>query len=313
MTHCAACPNRTIIATLLFLPQIAGWAGRCSADGAAPSEASDVAASDVELEWQTDYFTAYRQARDEQRMLLINFTPVNRNSSYELAQSELEEAIRTDATVRGKLSRFVRLRLPVSASLEIEGQSAVLIEHEAFAQMGRAPGIAILDLTRSATSYYGRVVSAFPFSPGKYYRWRSDYLPVILDLPSGTITQRTMVWAVRVHPEHPASTTGQQDVRLAGAAASHSQHQAAIGVQGHHQWETRFHQIRGAVHSSAATEVVAESWPDQNLLDSCLDCVASWRHSPGHWGAVRRRHRLFGYDIRRGRNGIWYGTGIFAD
>ena len=51
----------------------------------------------------------------------------------------------------------------------------------------------------------------------------------------------------------------------------------------------------------------------KDLIDSCIDCVASWRHSPGHWGAVRGRHRLFGYDIRRGRNGIWYGTGIFAN
>ena len=49
------------------------------------------------------------------------------------------------------------------------------------------------------------------------------------------------------------------------------------------------------------------------MLDSCLDCVDSWRHSSGHWQGVSGRHRAFGYDIRRGGNGIWYGTGIFAD
>jgi hypothetical protein len=27
---------------------------------------------------------------------------------------------------------------------------------------------------------------------------------------------------------------------------------------------------------------------------------------------VRSRHPLFGYDIKRGRNGIWYATGIFG-
>jgi hypothetical protein len=84
-------------------------------------------------------------------------------------------------------------------------------------------------------------------------------------------------------------------------------------VQGHHHWETRFHQVRFQANAGEAKEVVAESWPDQNLIDSCIDCVASWRHSSGHWRAVRGRHRLFGYDIRRGRNGIWYGTGIFAN
>jgi hypothetical protein len=27
---------------------------------------------------------------------------------------------------------------------------------------------------------------------------------------------------------------------------------------------------------------------------------------------VRSRHPLFGYDIKRGQNGIWYATGIFG-
>jgi hypothetical protein len=48
------------------------------------------------------------------------------------------------------------------------------------------------------------------------------------------------------------------------------------------------------------------------MIDSCVDCVDSWRQSPGHWGAVRARQSRFGYDIRRGRNGIWYGTGILV-
>jgi len=60
-------------------------------------------------------------------------------------------------------------------------------------------------------------------------------------------------------------------------------------------------------------EVVAESWPNQTMLDSCVDCVDSWRHSSGHWQGVRSPHRAYAYDIRRGSNGIWYATGLFAD
>jgi len=156
-------------------------------------------------------------------------------------------------------------------------------------------------------------VTALPFASGKYYRWRNSHLNAALELPSGSLSQRTMIWAVRVHEESPASTTGSLHPALAQAAADQSVHQAAIGVQGHHRWETRFHKIRLAAHANAASEVVAESWPNENLIDACIDCVTSWRHSPGHWQAVRTRHRLFGYDIRRGRNGIWYGTGIFAN
>ena len=75
----------------------------------------------------------------------------------------------------------------------------------------------------------------------------------------------------------------------------------------------RFHRINSKLSSNVlAQEVVAESWPNESLVEACVDCVHSWRQSPGHWGAVRRRHALFGYDIKRGRNGIWYATGIFG-
>jgi hypothetical protein len=174
-------------------------------------------------------------------------------------------------------------------------------------------GVVIIDLKHAGRPYYGRVVTALPFSSGKYYRWRSSQFKTALSLPPGTITQRTMVWAVRVHPEAPASTAGRCATALTKAAETHSEYQARIQVQGHHRWESRFHQVRAQVEANDASEVVAESWPDQNLIDSCIDCVDSWRHSPGHWRAVRGRHRLFGFDIRRGRNGIWYGTGIFAN
>ena len=69
---------------------------------------------------------------------------------------------------------------------------------------------------------------------------------------------------------------------------------------------------RGLPSVGGAQEVVAESWPSENLVEACIDCVDSWRHSPGHWEAVRSRHPLFGFDIQRGRNGIWYATGIFG-
>jgi hypothetical protein len=118
---------------------------------------------------------------------------------------------------------------------------------------------------------------------------------------------------VRVHPEAPASTQGQFNHVLADEALSHSQYQATTQVQGHQNWDSRFHRINTRLRNPVlAEEVVAESWPSENLVEACIDCVDSWRHSPGHWQAVRSRHRLFGFDIQRGRNGIWYATGIFS-
>ena len=277
----------------------------------APAKPAEEATDVVEVggvSWHTDYYAAYREARDRQSMLLINFV-----AAGTAVQTNLETWIDNNAAVKGRLGEMVLVRVPADVQIPINDRPTQLLSHASFSEMHRRPGIAILDLKHEGANYYGRVVSAFPFMSSKYYHWRSDYLAAIVDLPAGTLTQRSMVWAVRVHPENPASTSGRLDAQLASAAASHSQHQASIQSQGHHNWDSRFHQVRGMVGAHEASEVVAESWPNQNMIDSCLDCVDSWRHSSGHWGAVRRRHRYYAYDLRRGRNGIWYGTGIFAN
>jgi len=261
------------------------------------------------LQWHADYYDAYRAARKAKRMLLVNFIPNGENAT----QASFDKYIEQNAALRQNLAACELARLPVDVEIEIDGKSVRLLSHPGFVHLSGQPGIAVVDLAHTNCDYYGEVVTSLPYGSGKFYRWQNSHLAAVLDLPAGTLTQRTMVWAVRTHPEHPQSTNGEQSTALASAAEHHSQHQAAIGVQGHHQWETRFHQIRSQVGAGTASEVVAESWPNQNLIDSCIDCVQSWRHSSGHWGAVRSPHRLFGYDIRRGGNGIWYGTGIFAN
>jgi hypothetical protein len=261
------------------------------------------------LKWHSNYAAAYAKAKHERRLLLVNFVPDGESA----AQRRLDCALDADRALQCRVEPMVLARLPQDYKSESADYHGRLVDHPAFRHLSGRTGIAIVDLKHTGAPYYGRVVTALPFSPGTYYRWRPSYLTAALDLPPGTITQRTMVWAVRIHPESPASTAGRCDRTLSQAAEQHSEYQARIEVQGHHRWETRFRQVRARTNAREASEVVAESWPNQNLIDSCIDCVDSWRHSPGHWRAVRGRHRLFGFDIRRGRNGIWYGTGIFAN
>jgi hypothetical protein len=135
----------------------------------------------------------------------------------------------------------------------------------------------------------------------------------MLELPRGSLTQRTLIFALRTHSQRPASTAGHLSSVLLREAESHAQHQANIALQGHHNWDVRFHAINAELTGSlTAREVCAESWPGQNLFDAAEECVASWRQSPGHWEAVSGRHGMYGYDMKRGRNGVWYATGIFA-
>lgn len=254
-----------------------------------------------------DYLKAMKEATEDRKLLFIYFHDRTPNAAARAFETETLAHLE----IQEKLRRFVFVKLPRDASIDFEGKSIALLKHPAFAEMLGRQGVAIIDLAHDRAAYYGRVVSTFPFTPGKYYR--KDALSIILDLPSGTLTQRTMIYAVRIHPERPASTQGQLHDTLTDEARRSSHYQASIQVQGHHSWDTRFHRINAKLPSGVlAQEVVAESWPNENLVEACIDCVHSWRQSPGHWGAVRSRHPLFGYDIKRGRNGIWYATGLFG-
>jgi hypothetical protein len=255
----------------------------------------------------TDYKEAVMEAAEDRKLLFIYFHEPWPNS----AQRAFEANTLADVVIKEKLKRYVLLRLPRNATILENDRPVTLLKHPAFAEMLGRQGVAILDFAHARAGYYGHVVSTFPFTPGKYYT--KEALSIILALPPGTLTQRTMIYAVRIHPEGPASTQGVFHNALADEAKGHADHQASILVQGHHGWESRFHRINSKLPSGVvAQEVVAESWPNEGLVEACVDCVHSWRQSPGHWSAVRGRHPLFGYDIKRGRNGVWYATGIFG-
>jgi hypothetical protein len=255
----------------------------------------------------TNYQKAMKEASEDRKMLFIYF----HDSQPTAVQRAFERNTLANVEIQEKLKRYVFVKLPRDAQIKVNGQPVVVLEHPAFAEMLGRQGVAVIDFTRPGSDYYGHVVSTFPFRPGRYYS--KDQLSTVLDLPPGTLTQRTMIYAVRIHPEAPKSTQGHFHNVLAQEARQHADHQAAILLQGHHSWDTRFHRINAQLPGDVlAQEVVAESWPNETLVDACIECVDSWRQSPGHWGAVRSRHPLFGYDIKRGRNGIWYATGIFG-
>lgn len=261
----------------------------------------------AEAEWLTDYSQAMSQANSERKMLFIYF----HDPEVTPARRAFEERVLRQEQIVEQLGHYVTLQLPLDATIKTGGKTITLLEHAAFREMHGRQGVAIIDLEHPEPELHGYVVSTFPFTPGKFYT--ADALSIVLDLPPGTLTQRTMIFAVRRHPEKPQSTQGELSPVLLTEAKNHSSHQASILVQGHHNWDSRFQRISAQLPGGGeAQEVVAESWPNETLVEACIDCVDSWRQSPGHWGAVRSRHPWFGYDIKLGRNGIWYATGIFG-
>ncbi len=287
-----------------------GQAATSDAEAAAApaAKAAPEMVSVAGVDWYADYYSAYRAAADGGHFLLINIVPTRGGG----AQQSAEQYIARSPRLQEQLSHVVRLRVPDDATISVDGQQRRLLSFGSFGELHGGSGFVLIDLANKDQPYYGHTVSVLPYAGGKYYHFQPSYLSTILSIPAGTLTQRTMIWAVRIHPEAPQSTSGTHHPVLADGAMQQASYQANIGEQGHQNFDSRFHSLSAAA-GGAVSEVCAESWPGQNMIDSCLDCVSSWRHSSGHWRGVSGRHRAFGYDIRRGRNGIWYGTGIFAD
>jgi hypothetical protein len=258
------------------------------------------------IQWRRDYRRALQEAEDRQAMLFIWL----QNPLHEVADEQFSKFVFDNPGIRKLLDETVPLRLPITAKISSGGEEIAIIDQPAFAEMLGKSGIAMIDMTDPRSPQFRRVTTVYPFA--RQYISASK-LAALLQLPHVSLTQRTMIFAVRTHPEHPASASSPASELLLAEAASHSNHQASIQVQGHHNWGSRFQAINARLPAGlVATEVCAESWPGQSLVDAAEECVHSWRQSPGHWSNVRERHALFGYDLKRGNNGIWYGTGIFA-
>lgn len=262
-----------------------------------------------ELVWHTDYATAYEEARQSKKMLFIFFRDENRPhvaDSYErdvLAQSQLHD----------KLDKVVRVVLPLDVATPgkpLETDVARLLDHSAFDFMYKRQGIAMLDLTDKHSPLFGQVVSAHPFSQGRFYTAHGTEL--VLGLPRGTITQRTLIWAVREHAAGPLSTTGKCHDVLLQQANRHSHLQAQYESVGHHDWGTRYSEVAAATGMSAS-EVAASSWGAQTLVEAAQQIVANWAGSGAHWGMVANPQAIYGYDMVKAASGNWYGTGIFAN
>jgi hypothetical protein len=264
--------------------------------------------SAAEPTWHNDCDRAVRLALEQKKDLLVYFR----------ADDGLDRVLR-DRKLQPLLSGYVCARVGLSA--KYNGKK--FIDHPQMEDMMGKSGLAIISLHDGKLSSHREVISAHPLV-GSRYGWVPEYgveqVKVILSLPArATLTQRSMLYALRVHPERPQSVHAKEHPAFMAHAKRHSAHQAAVKRQHH----ADIIAVSAALESEAgvpiggASEVVAESWGavvgGENVLEAAFSCVDAWRHSSGHWGAVARKHRYFGYDLARGSNGTWYATGIFGN
>jgi len=191
-----------------------GWAGGRTQDG----WSRDVPA----VRWRSDYANATTVAERDSKMLFIYFCDAAAGSPCDRFKKETLD----DPQVRRKLQDYVCLRLPLSAKITVQGKPVVLLEHDAFREMLGRPGIAVVDYRTNDAKLRGLVVSQFPITDTLWYT--PERMAVILTLPPGTLTQRTLIYAVRIHPDNPASTDGEPLPALVGGSAG------ACAVSGQH-------------------------------------------------------------------------------
>lgn len=260
------------------------------------------------LLWHTDYSFAYKEARAEKKMLFIFFRDNDKPRMADVYENE----VLTHADLEKPLSEVVRVVLPLDAPRPFrvpEVPGLKLITHVSFKYMYGRQGIAMIDLTNRESEHYGQVVSAHPFTPGRHYTVRGT--KIVLGLPKGTVTQRALIYAVRLHPAAPISTTdGKCHGYLCQQANHHSKLMSQYESVGHHDWGTRYSLIASNTGRSAME--VAAMGGSTTLIEAAIAVVDQWYGSPAHWGIMSTPAEIFGYDLVRAPSGNWYGTGIFA-
>jgi hypothetical protein len=223
----------------------------------------------------TDYFPAYIAARNAGKMLVIDF-----GTGFDFK------------TVDAKtLEGYVLCRVPLDYKIPVNGKKERLIDAPAFAFMQQQPGIAVVDLRHK--DHYRETVSVLP----QRYAL-TGYVAALLDLPAGTLTQRTLTWAFRVHQEQPPCCRGSADPTLMNHAEAQSTNQANSNAMFH----------SGSFPGSF--EIVAQSWSGGNIVDTAVDLVNLWRSSPAHWGAASTPWSYYGVDMQSNGAG-WFATGVF--
>ena len=269
------------------------------------------------LAWHTDYASAYREAKEQKKMLFIFF----RDEKQPRVADSYESKVLASDGLKEHLSACVRVVLPLGARVPVgnaaeSGSSNAanpmrLIDHSAFQFQARQQGIAMVDLVDSKKTFYGQVVSAHPFTQGRHYTVGSTR--TVLGLPQGTVTQRTMLYVIRMHPERPRSCNGNQRCNnyLLTQAASPSRYMANANQAGHQGWDSRFQQISGALGGRGVSEVAVQG-SGRTLVDAAQDCLNLWRSSSSHWSAVSGNSWQYGYDMKRAADGSWYATGLLA-
>lgn len=289
--------------------------------GAACSESPEASLQEVyepkPLIWHENYADAIADAKAKQQFLLVYF----RDAKESEVQRIFEQETLLDPEVNKALANYVLARIPVD-TMSTKVTNKRLIDRPAFGVMLGKAGYAIVDFKSTGTSYYEYVVSGMPFVKfpilggfsgvgGDYlahYRpWRVNQFREALALPAQSIKVRSLIFAVRIHPDRYKSTIGSPFPLAVEIACDQSRRQSRMNNVTHSG--SRFGEL--AQFGGSASEIAAPTYSN-NITAASLEAVAGWSGSPPHLRDMRAAHKKYGYCLDKTENGRWFATGDFA-
>ena len=230
-----------------------------------------------EREWHQDYLAAYQQAIQDKRMLVMLFRDSANPDSSESRTSGFgaEE-------LQPLLDNYVRVSLPISAiapSSDPNTPSTRLIEHRSFRHLRGQASIAIVDLTDAQGPNYGRVVSALPLpADGRY---SPEVLGNLLQLPTGSVGQRSIVLAVRTGLSGENFTSGEPSSQLQQLANRNARLMAQADQVGSYEQAQRVTSIRESFGDGVNIgELLFATEGTASVQEAAIQAVTKWMQSP---------------------------------
>jgi len=246
------------------------------------------------LSWHTDYLEARAEAKSRGKMLLV------------AVDADDQQYTPRPACVP-VLQGYVLLREHRDKEYLSGGKPRRLIDFADFRELRGQPGLVIYDFAHREEPSYEQVVSVMPYKylgpdPGHRVFSQQEREHELLILEPGTLSRRTLTWAVRVSQGNGRnrrlrSADGRPHPGLMSGALRNSRLQCRRGC-GHFAGG-----LRGAE--------IASPGPGKDIVDGALNMVRIWRTSAPHYGVMARFHSRFGYDMAPSSGNHWYGTGRF--
>ena len=261
--------------------------------------------------WHEDYLAAYQEATDQRKPLLMVFTdPAEPDSSASMTSSF------ADTQTGALLDGFVRVTMPINTAAPSQTPGdfpTLLLEHRSFRHLGVRAGIAIVDLSDPDSGNYARVVSALAAPEGG--RYSRDALRSLLELPTGTISQRTLLLTLRSSLPDSVFSRGTFSAELNSLANRNSRfmaHYEQVGAYEASERTTAVVQRFGA--DAKLRELFFASEPGATLQDASEQAVQSWLKSEQDFTGLSNNGTGFGIELFQSpSSGRWFATCLIVE